>query len=58
MTPHIDLDNSASSTSNDVSTPAPDVMLVSAGEKLASDYQIMICLKCYSIDYVSSDTDD
>ena len=58
MTPHIDLDNSASSTSNDVSTPAPDVMLVSGGEKLASDYQIMICLKCYSIDCVSSDTDD
>ena len=40
MTPHTDLDNSASNTSTDISTPVPDVMLVSAGEELVSDYQI------------------
>lgn len=58
MTPHTDLDNSASSTSTDISTPVPDVMLVSAGEELVSDYQIHELPQKLLRDDDSSDTDD
>ena len=54
MTSHT---NSSPSSSTDVSTPAPDVILVSSGEQLVSDYQIHKLPQKLLIDNAGSDID-